>query len=259
MLQNQEILKILLTQAENHRLAHAYLFLGPKESGMETVVSDFSQKFLELTHNSDLDMSTGSGQLLPSALLAHPDFLYFQINSADLKEAEQVRKFIDRIYLKPFIRKHKIVFIPQIDELNWHSGNALLKAIEEPAEHTHMFLTAHSRNVLPTIISRCQVFNFNKPRLPTSEADLGGLGNEPVLSKYVGKTLSERLNAINIFAELDDRAFIKILENFVFELAEKLATTPDLFVQLRAGMKAIEDFKTNKNKKFILQGIMLKI
>jgi hypothetical protein len=53
--------------------------------------------------------------------------------------------------------------------------------------------------------------------------------------------------------------FLTTLENFIFELAEKLTKLPELYPLLRAGLKAIEDFNTNKNKKFILQGIMLKI
>jgi DNA polymerase III delta prime subunit len=259
ILPNQDILKILLTQASNNRLAHVYLFFGSRDCGAEEVIRAFSEQFLQISHTSASSVNHSMASKIPDGLLTHPDFLYFQKNEEIGKEAQQIKEFIDKIYFKPFIAKQKIVYIPSLDSLNWHSMNALLKVIEEPTAHTIIFLTAQTRNVLPTLISRCQIFNLNKPRTEVFLTNSHNQVGVQALSEFMGKSLAERMHAVNIFAELDDSVFLETLENFTFELAEKLTQLPELYTLLRAGLKAIEDFNTNKNKKFIMQGIMLKI
>jgi hypothetical protein len=106
------------------------------------------------------------------------------------------------------------------------------------------------------VLSSFPAPQFSDPPCLTNSHNQVGV---QALSEFMGKSLAERMHAVNIFAELDDSVFLETLENFTFELAEKLTQLPELYTLLRAGLKAIEDFNTNKNKKFIMQGIMLKI
>ncbi len=242
----QKILEILLIQAQNHRLAHAYLFLGPKGANMENVVYEFAKNILSLKSRTDTAHTP----------FTHPDFLEFKVDPENEKEAQQIRQFTEKMFLKPMVAKSKIVFIPHLDQLNWYSSNALLKVVEEPAPDTCIFLTAHTRKLLPTIMSRCQIFNFNSPK---SVYPADTTTRLPSVMSFLGKSLAERLNAVNVFAELEDNEFLLTLENFVYLVSERLAQLPEQYGLLGVGLKALEEFNTNKNKKFIMQGVMLKI
>lgn len=234
---NSYIKNILDKQIENGRLAHAYLFVGPKFVDKIDLVLGFAKKIIASEN-----------------LKNHPDFS--ELDCLDDISIEMVRDFIGRIALRPFVAKKKFALISNIENLNIQSSNALLKTLEEPAENTVLVLTANTRRVLSTIVSRCQVFNINYRLIK----DLKRKNNESAqIIDYAGKSLSERLLAINKFAELEEVDFKQVIENFVYDSAESLFLKPQKYNYLSAGLKAYEDLNTNKNKKLILQGLFMKI
>lgn len=249
---HQAIKNILEKQLENGRLAHAYLFAGPKGTGKKALALEFARKIID----------TGN-------LSAHPD--YFFLDCAQDASAESVREFIGRIFLKPFLAKRKFALLSNIENLNIQGANALLKTLEEPPQSTVIVLTADTRKILPTIISRCQVFSFNRlvasssNRITTPPLDklegplLEKEGIAPQLIDFTDKPLAERLLAINGLADLEEAELKSSIEDFIYESATRLSSAPEKYIHLATGLKAYEDLNTNKNRKLILQGLLTKI
>lgn len=237
---NQNILNILNRQAESGQFSHAYLFVGPKGSGKKAMAAGFAKKLL------------GSENLA-----VHPD--YAELDCQTEASAEAVREFIARVAMKPFVSKIKFALLNQVGNLGVQGANALLKTLEEPPSNTVIVLTADTRKVLPTIFSRCQVFNFNPPSLKLRRASRGQADSDLSIFDFVGKSLSERLLGINTFSDLEEPDLKQSIEDFIYESALALSSSPQKYAQLAAGLKAYEDLDTNKNKKLILQGLMLKL
>jgi DNA polymerase III delta prime subunit len=188
-------------------------------------------------------------------LAVHPDFSEFSAEAE--ASAESVREFTIRMGMKPFVAKLKFALMTNIENLTSQGANALLKTLEEPPENTVMVLTANLRKVLPTIFSRCQVFNFNRRG---SHADANADHTPEVkISDYAGKSLAEKLLAVNTFSDLEESDLKQRIEDFINHCAQRLSAEPQKYVQLAAGLKAYEDLDTNKNRKLILQGLMVKI
>lgn len=247
---NQHINNLLSKQAEHGRLGHAYLFFGPKGTGKQNLANVFAAKILGLDPKTEL----------LETLLRHPDYLVF--DCLQDSSAESVREFVGKMVLKPFFAQRKFALLANIDLLNPHGANALLKTLEEPPENTVIVLTADTRKVLPTIISRCQTFNFNRslsaPNRPLSTGEATAASGVRI-SDYADKTLSERLLAINKIAELEDMELKTEIADFIYQSASDLLSRPEKYTRLAAGLKAFEDLATNKNRKLLLQGLMLKI
>ncbi len=279
--QHQQIQNILDKQMENGNLSHAYLFVGPKGTGKKELAKEFAGKVISEAFNNS---NTTPPQAVPHSLAPmhgsgfstggetlqrHPDYMEFDCLQDTEEQAKSVREFIGRIALKPFVAKKKFALILNIENLNLQGANALLKTLEEPPANTVMVLLANTRKILPTIVSRCQVFNINRVNIPSQFANTTPprsehrdtppiIGGEKI-SDFSGKSLAERLNAINKFAELEDNEFSEKVEEFVYYTAEKLSAEPQKYTHLSAGLKAFADLNTNKNKKFIMQGLMMKI
>ncbi len=233
------IKNVLDRQIQTGRFPHAYLFVGPKGSGKKTVAMDLAKKLLGAEN-----------------LAAHPDFSEFSAEAE--ASAESVREFTIRMGMKPFVAKLKFALMTNIENLTSQGANALLKTLEEPPENTVMVLTANVRKVLPTIFSRCQVFNFNR-RGSHADSNADYPLKDLKISDYAGKSLAEKLLAINTFADLEETDLRQCIEDFIFQTAGLLWTLPHKYMQLAAGLKAYEDLDTNKNRKLILQGLMMKI
>ena len=121
-----------------------------------------------------------------------------------------------------------------------------------------MVLTADTRKVLPTVLSRCQVFSFNRGlmrKLTPKDAEIENASIED----FAGKGLAERLLAISQFADLEEPELKQTIEDFIYESAGKLSFSPGKYTHLAAGLKAFEDLDTNKNRKLILQGLIMRI
>ena len=133
---------VLDRQLEAGSFSHAYLFSGAQGAGKKTLALEFAGKILG-TQN----------------LTTHPDF---QILDEDgVISVETMRTFIGGLSFKPFIAKKKVVILNNAHNLNTQSGNALLKTLEEPSPSTIIILISATSGLLPTIVSRCQVFTVN--------------------------------------------------------------------------------------------------
>ena len=153
-LQDQPQVQNLLARAlHEHKLGHAYLFVGAPGSGKGLAARALAQCVLcaqggDAACDDCIRISRGT----------HPDVHVLTPASANGYLIEQIRQLIADVSLAPMGSTHKIYVIDRADLLRENSANALLKTIEEPPADTIFILSARSSSaVLPTIVSRCQV------------------------------------------------------------------------------------------------------
>ena len=149
------------------RLGHAYLFTGPQQVGKTTLAHTFAQALL--CENPD---RAPCGECRSCRLMDHgnhPDFRLIQPLNSDgepdrengLLRVEQAAQIIRDVSTSPMEGRYKFFLIQDFQRAHPHFANKLLKTLEEPPAHVVLALTASDRNrLLPTIVSRCQVFDL---------------------------------------------------------------------------------------------------
>jgi len=154
-----------LTHAiEQKRIAHAYLFCGPRGTGKTTIARIFA-KCLNCTGGPRVDFDDNDEKCREIAEGRSIDVL--EIDGASNNGVEQVRELRETCKYAPASSKFKIYIIDEVHMLSTAAFNALLKTLEEPPAHVKfMFATTDPEKVLPTILSRCQRFDLR--RIPTS-------------------------------------------------------------------------------------------
>ena len=153
------IVKTLQNAVRQHRIAHAYLFCGPRGTGKTSIAKIFAKML-----NCESEENAPCGKChncIEFQNGSHPDII--EIDAASNNGVEEVRNLIEKVKYAPIEGKYKVYIIDEVHMMSTGAFNALLKTIEEPPEHViFIFATTEPHKVLPTIISRCQRFDFNK-------------------------------------------------------------------------------------------------
>ena len=153
------IIQTLENAIIQNRIAHAYLFCGPRGTGKTSIAKIFA-KTLNCTNSQDAPCGICENCKM-AANGSHPDII--EIDAASNNGVDEVRNLIDKVKYAPMQGKYKIYIIDEVHMMTSGAFNALLKTIEEPPAHViFIFATTEPNKVLPTIISRCQRFDFNK-------------------------------------------------------------------------------------------------
>jgi DNA polymerase-3 subunit delta' len=160
----ERVARFLRTVANEDRVSHAYLFVGPPGSGKATAARALACALL-----CDDNGCGACAECYRVRRGGHPDVHLIEPLGAAGYLAEQVRDISHDVSLAPIDGRHKIYIISDADLLNDSSGNALLKTLEEPPDDVVIILMSHSFDaVIPTIASRCQVVRFR--RVPAADA-----------------------------------------------------------------------------------------
>lgn len=154
----EHIITTLRHAVEENKIAHAYLFCGPRGTG-KTTVAKLLAKAMNCSGNikpcdqceNCLEITKGN----------HPDVI--EIDAASNNGVDEVRNLIDKVKYAPTKGKYKVYIIDEVHMMSPGAFNALLKTLEEPPAHVIFILaTTEPHKILPTIISRCQRFDFTK-------------------------------------------------------------------------------------------------
>ena len=155
----KHIIRTLRNALANNKIAHAYLFCGPRGTGKTTMAKLFAKALNceeGLGHQCNkcsncIEITEGS----------HPDVI--EIDAASNNGVEQVRDLIDKVNYLPIKGKYKVYIIDEVHMMTDNAFNALLKTLEEPPAHVIFILaTTEPHNIIPTILSRCQRYDFTK-------------------------------------------------------------------------------------------------
>ncbi|MBK7999778.1 MAG: DNA polymerase III subunit gamma/tau [Verrucomicrobia bacterium] len=160
----EHVTQTLANAIAQNRIAHAYLFCGPRGTGKTTVARIFA-KCLNATGGPKVDFAEDDTRCQEITEGRSIDVL--EIDGASNNGVEQVRELRETVKYAPASSKFKIYIIDEVHMLSTAAFNALLKTLEEPPEHVKfLFATTDPEKVLPTILSRCQRFDLR--RIPVS-------------------------------------------------------------------------------------------
>ena len=201
------IIQTLKNAIIQNRIAHAYLFCGPRGTGKTSIAKIFA-KTLNCTNSQDAPCGVCENCKM-AANGSHPDII--EIDAASNNGVDEVRNLIDKVKYAPMQGKYKIYIIDEVHMMTSGAFNALLKTIEEPPAHViFIFATTEPNKVLPTIISRCQRFDFNKVSMHDIKYRLS------IVCKNEGIEIDE--NGLTLIAQLADggmRDALSILDQCV--------------------------------------------
>ena len=142
-----------------NKIAHAYLFCGPRGTGKTSIAKIFA-KMLNCEDKEHAPCGK-CRNCIEFQKGSHPDII--EIDAASNNGVDEVRSLIEKVKYAPMEGKYKVYIIDEVHMMSTGAFNALLKTIEEPPAHViFIFATTEPHKVLPTIISRCQRFDFNK-------------------------------------------------------------------------------------------------
>ena len=155
----KHIIRTLRNALANNKIAHAYLFCGPRGTGKTTMAKLFAKALnCEEGIGHQCNKCSNCKEIIEGS---HPDVI--EIDAASNNGVEQVRDLIDKVNYLPIKGKYKVYIIDEVHMMTANAFNALLKTLEEPPAHVIFILaTTEPHNIIPTILSRCQRYDFTK-------------------------------------------------------------------------------------------------
>ena len=151
----------LINSIKNNHLAHAYLFCGPRGVGKTTCARIFA-KTINCTNQTE-DFEACNECESCKGFNNSGSFNIHELDAASNNSVEDIRNLIDQVRIPPQIGKYSIYIIDEVHMLSAQAFNAFLKTLEEPPAHAIFILaTTEKQKIIPTILSRCQVFDFSR-------------------------------------------------------------------------------------------------
>ena len=191
----QALTQTLRNAIRTNRLAHAYLFCGPRGVGKTTCARIFAKTINCLNPTADHEACNVCESC--AAFNEQRSFNIHELDAASNNSVEDIRSLIDQVRIPPQIGKYSVYIIDEVHMLSSGAFNALLKTLEEPPSYAIFILaTTEKHKVLPTILSRCQVYDFSRITV------LDTIRHLQYVAKQEGINASEE--ALNVVAQKAD-------------------------------------------------------
>ena len=157
----QALTTTLKNAVSSGKLAHAYLFCGPRGVGKTTCARIFAKAINCLTPTAD---GEACGQCEScQAFNEQRSFNIFELDAASNNSVEHIKTLMEQTRIPPQVGKYKVFIIDEVHMLSTAAFNAFLKTLEEPPAHVIFILaTTEKHKILPTILSRCQIYDFER-------------------------------------------------------------------------------------------------
>lgn len=199
------ITSTLKNAIKNRQLAHAYLFCGPRGVGKTTCARIFAKTIncQNLTAETEPCNECESCK----AFNGNRSYNIHELDAASNNSVDDIRNLTDQVRIPPQIGKYSIYIIDEVHMLSQAAFNAFLKTLEEPPKHAIFILaTTEKHKIIPTILSRCQIFDFNRIKIGDISGHLG----------YVAQSEQVEIEseALNVIAQKADGAMRDALSIF---------------------------------------------
>ena len=180
---------------KNKQLAHAYLFCGPRGVGKTTCARIFAKTINCLNITPETEACNQCESCV--SFNEQRSFNIHELDAASNNGVDDIRSLIDQVRIPPQIGKYSVYIIDEVHMLSSGAYNAFLKTLEEPPAHAIFILaTTEKHKIIPTILSRCQIYDFNRITVPDTVTHLQYVAGKE------GVNIDE--NALNIIAHKSD-------------------------------------------------------
>ena len=191
----QALTQTLRNAIRSNRLAHAYLFCGPRGVGKTTCARIFAKTINCLTPTAEHEACNQCESC--TAFNEQRSYNIHELDAASNNSVDDIRSLIDQVRIPPQIGKYSVYIIDEVHMLSQGAFNALLKTLEEPPSYAIFILaTTEKHKILPTILSRCQVYDFTRITVADTIHHL------QYVAKQEGVTVGEE--ALNVVAQKAD-------------------------------------------------------
>lgn len=155
------LITTLKNAVKSGKLAHAYLFCGPRGVGKTTCARIFAKAINCLSPTPDGEACNECESC--KAFNEQRSYNIFELDAASNNSVENIKSLMDQTRIPPQVGKYKVFIIDEVHMLSTSAFNAFLKTLEEPPAHVIFILaTTEKHKILPTIISRCQIYDFER-------------------------------------------------------------------------------------------------
>ncbi len=204
----QALTETLQNAIRQNRLAHAYLFCGPRGTGKTTCARIFAKTINCLHPTADFDACNECESC--RAFNEQRSFNIHELDAASNNSVDDIRQVISEVLVPPQVGKYSVFIIDEVHMLSAGAFNALLKTLEEPPSYAVFILaTTEKHKVLPTILSRCQVYDFARMTVANTVAHLQNIARqegveaeEEALNIVAQKADGGMRDALSIFDQL---------------------------------------------------------
>ena len=191
------------------KLAHAYLFCGPRGVGKTTCARIFAKTINCMTPTADGEACNQCESCV--AFNEQRSYNIHELDEASNNSVDDIRQLVEQVRIPPQIGKYKVYIIDEVHMLSASAFNAFLKTLEEPPRHAIFILaTTEKHKILPTILSRCQIYDFNRISVEDTVNHLSYVASKEGISAE-----PEALNVIAMKADGGMRDALSIFDQVV--------------------------------------------
>ena len=221
----EHVSQTLKNAFKNDHLAHAFLFCGPRGVGKTTSARILAKVLNCENVTEDFEPCNKCGSC--ESFNNNASFNITELDAASNNSVEHIRALIEQVRFQPQQGRFKIYIIDEVHMLSQQAFNAFLKTLEEPPAYAKFILaTTEKHKIIPTILSRCQIFDFNRIQIPAMVSHLESICEE--------EEITAEKDALHIIAQKADGALRDSLSIFdrIVSASNKMITYDDVIRNL---------------------------